>query len=185
MCARACGDQEGTADALSGLAYIACLERSLSDAAEYGQEALRVYESLGHQHGIARILSIMGGISYARGEPAVALAQHCRSFAICHQLRDTAGCADVLEALAPILADTGRSRTDLVVRALSAASALRHTDGTHLTPAERATLDALLGRAAAQMGQPAFHQGWRESQNIAGSQLLALIEEVGSLQASS
>ncbi len=90
-----------------------------------------------HQHGIARILCIIGGVSYGQGDLLLAVAQYCRSFAICHQLHDTAGCADVFEALAPILAELGRS--DLLLRAIGAAAALRGTDGTHLTPAEQAT----------------------------------------------
>jgi predicted ATPase/DNA-binding SARP family transcriptional activator len=173
---RACGDPEGTADALGGLAYIACLRRSLGDAAAFGQAALRIYESLEHQHGIARVLCIMGTISYGQGDPLVAITQYCRSFAICHQLHDTAGCADVFEALAPILAELGHP--DLVVRAISAAAALRNADGTHLTPAEQARLDALLQACAAQLDRQTYDQRWHEAHTIMGDQLLALVEDI-------
>jgi predicted ATPase/DNA-binding SARP family transcriptional activator len=173
---RACGDTEGMADALAGLAQIADLRRALSDAATFGQEALELYESIEHQHGIARMLCIIGSISYGRGAPMPAVAQYCRSFAICHQLHDTAGCADVFEALAPILAEL--EYTDLVVRAISAAAALRGSDGTHLTLAEQARLDVLLEQCAAQLGRPALERLWQQAHSVSGEQLLALIEDV-------
>jgi predicted ATPase/DNA-binding SARP family transcriptional activator len=176
---RTCGDLEGTADALSGMAYIAYLRRSLSDAAKFGQAALGLYESLEHQHGIARILCIMGSISAGSGDPTTAVARYCRSFAICHPLHDTAGCADVFEALAPILADQGRA--DLVVRAIGAAAALRSADGTHLTPAEQAKLDELLRWCTAQLGRPTFDQCWQAAHSAVNHQLLALIEDIRDL----
>jgi tetratricopeptide (TPR) repeat protein len=171
-----CGDAEGMADALGGLAQIAYLRQALNDAATFGQAALQLYESIEHQHGIARMLCIMGGISYGRGDPISAVAQYCRSFAISHQLHDTAGCADVFEALAPILAELGHP--SLVVRVISAAAALRRADGTHLTPAEQARLDALLHQCEAQLDRPLFTQRWQAADSVSSDRLLALIEDV-------
>ncbi len=89
------------------LAQIAHLRQELDAAAIFGQEALQLYESIEHQHGLARILCVIGGISYGQGDLLLAVTHYCRSFAICHRLHDT---VQLRRCVRGAGADPGRAR---------------------------------------------------------------------------
>jgi predicted ATPase/DNA-binding SARP family transcriptional activator len=173
---RSCDDEERCAEALWGLAQLACERGDLETTGRWAEQALELYEALAHQHGIARMLCLLGRAAAARNVPGDALDYFRRSFRLSRRLGDTAGCADVYEALAPLLFHL--NQPEQTVRVLAGAAALRKLYATHLTPTEQHALNSLLERCSEALGQSLFHQIRQTIQSATSDTLLMLIESV-------
>jgi DNA-binding SARP family transcriptional activator len=100
--ARELGEPLASANALCNLSQI--LRQigpgRFEQAAESAEQALRIYRELGHRRGEADALYRMGQLSYARGRPADAMAEHRLALPIARELGDRLAEALIRHALA-------------------------------------------------------------------------------------
>lgn len=86
--ARGCGDRRGEASSLTGLAMVLLTLGEHGEARTNLEAALRVYEEIGGDRGMAATLHQMGRVELHRGDPLAALDHYRRSLALAERAED-------------------------------------------------------------------------------------------------
>lgn len=105
--ARAIGDTEAQARALSNLGRLHRRQGRLPEAAETYRQALRLYAALGEPEAEALVLRNLGSVDWRRGDYRQAAEHYQRAGALCQELGDDAGRADAVVRLGLIDARLG------------------------------------------------------------------------------
>ncbi|MEU8658080.1 AfsR/SARP family transcriptional regulator [Actinoplanes philippinensis] len=105
--ARAVGDPDAQARALSNLGRLHRRQGRLREAAETYRQALRLYAHLGEPAAEALVLRNLGSVDWRRGDYRQAAEHYQRAGTLCRDLGDDAGRADALVRLGLIDARLG------------------------------------------------------------------------------
>lgn len=133
---RELGDDEGTANALYGLAFVAHARGDYRLARELGEQSLALYRSMSHQFGIGWVTYLFGDIARAQSLITEALTAYRASLAICCERDDSVSGSFVLDDIATVIAGCGHVRLAVVL--CGAAAALREAADVVVTPDEAA-----------------------------------------------
>jgi DNA-binding CsgD family transcriptional regulator len=118
------------------------------------EEALQLYEALGHRQGISRALHGLAYVAYkARNYPR-AMALSLETLALRRELRDVWGTPSSLEDLADIAGMTGQP--ERAARLYGAAEALREVIGVPLPPYHRSEYEREVAVTREALGEQAF-----------------------------
>jgi predicted ATPase/DNA-binding XRE family transcriptional regulator len=170
---RELGDTQGIAIALHNLAECARYLGDNDRAAALLEESLALFRALGGRPRVAHALHSLGMAEFARADTARATALLLESLDLFRALDEQSGAILCLEGLAQ-LADS-RGDHALAVRLLGCVDAQRAALGFARAPVDRATLDAVLARARAALGPPAFAAAWTLGRGLSLVDAAALV----------
>jgi predicted ATPase/serine/threonine protein kinase len=161
---RKLGRAPGIAGALQNLGHIALRLRKLTEAHAYYEEALQILAGTGDERQIAlgmaefgRVATRMGMLEAGRIRFATALGITRRHGAP----RETAYALEGVAELASVLGDHATATW-----VLGAATALRDSMGSPLTPAEAVDQETLLEHARGAIGRDACDRQWSAGQGV-------------------
>jgi predicted ATPase/DNA-binding SARP family transcriptional activator len=158
------GEDAALGFALDARALFALKSGELDTAAEIIGEAVGHYRASGYLEGLASGLNTQAFAAIGRGDPASASASFAEALAACRRLGHLGGAATALAGLARVADMTGDAAR--AAEFCAAAATLRARAGAGLAGPERASLDELASRLAAQLGPAAFGDAWASGQAI-------------------
>jgi predicted ATPase/DNA-binding SARP family transcriptional activator len=132
------------------------------------QEARQRCRDGEHREGLAWTEGLLGMLALRRGDPVAAEALFTESLRGHDALGDRWRCASALEGLAAAASDVRRR-----VRLLAAAAALRARLGTPVPAVERASVEATLATARADLPADLFSQLWAAGHAAPSHQVVA------------
>jgi tetratricopeptide (TPR) repeat protein len=171
--ARELNEETALGFALDGSAVFALGSGDLSAAATLIDEAVGHYRASGYQEGVASGLNTRGQLAVASGDLDAAEADFIEAIELCRRLGHAGGAAAALDGLAYV-AEHQRGPAD-AVECCAAAAGLRARAGVSTTPQEQASIDLLIGRLRAGLGDDAFDAAWAAGTRRRLDDLQALI----------
>jgi predicted ATPase len=159
------------------LFWLAQASRAAGDLvrAELAFEELLATSRDGPEHGTALVLLSLGQLARERQEDAHATVRYCDALDLFAQMRDPAGVAACCEGLAGV----ARRRGDLhrTVRLAAAASGLRASAASALSPPERQAIDEDVAAARLALGDAAVDKLWAEGATLTYDEVVAYASE--------
>ncbi|MBC8136738.1 MAG: tetratricopeptide repeat protein [Fibrella sp.] len=104
---REVGDEQGIADSLYHLGFIARDQGDYAAARSLYEESLGIHRKLGTRYGIANSLNSLGDLSYAQGDYVTARSQYEESHVISRELGNKHGIANSLSSLGSVVEKQG------------------------------------------------------------------------------
>ncbi|MFN8475838.1 MAG: tetratricopeptide repeat protein [Anaerolineae bacterium] len=154
---RTLNDDEALGDALMNLGATAAFQGD-QKAEPLLQDAMKIFERLGHKYGRARTLHDLGFLAAAHGAYELAGARFAQSLVLFHELgdrRNEAKCLEGLAGVAAALHDPERS-----ARLLGAAESLRDKMESPLPPSYRAAYERTVASVRKELDTNALGQAW-------------------------
>jgi len=170
--ARAAGDSFHTAMALHHLGLLALeADRDLETAWSLNDEALALFGRIGNRRMIGVVRLAMGRVAQARGDLSGARALVAEALSLHCQVGEVGHVPHMLNVLAAIDADAGRS--ERAVRLAGAAVALGEAMGTRVWPVILRERDAWLKPARHALGEGNFARAWASGEAMTREQAVA------------
>ncbi len=142
------------------------------EAAALLSEALAILEGIGDRRGVARVLTHLGQLALADGDPARARSLFSQSLEIRQGLGDMPGLAGAMENLAGSVAPDA---PEAAARLDAAAESLREAIRAKLPPQAAADHDQVMAALAAQLGEERFEAARREGRQMTPNEALATL----------
>lgn len=163
-------DQYGIANVLGNLGRAAQEKGDHALASSLYSESLAIHRELGHQGGIASVLKSMGDADHERGDDAMARSRYGESLRILWKMGDRYNIAFLLERFASLaLKETQGERA---AQLWGAASALRETIGSPLSPIDLEKQRAEVVEAKQILGEVVFTAAWEKGRTMSLEQMI-------------
>jgi predicted ATPase/DNA-binding SARP family transcriptional activator len=159
---REIGHRHGIGDSLYGLGNVAYFQGDLVAARTLLEESLTIYREVGHQWGTVATLINLGSIDKDQGDYATASSRYTESLQLSQEIGSKSQILLALEAFASLVAV--QERWESAARLWGAASALRKTLGSALSPKEHAAQEHAVATVREALGDEAFTSYWEEGQ---------------------
>ncbi len=130
-----------------------------------------LYKEMGHRHGTAESLAVLGKVLAVEGDYAAARRQYEESLAISGELGEQWMVARGLVGLGEVVA--AEHKLAWAAQLWGAADALRDTLGVPIPPIERAEYERLLSATRVHLGERAFAAAWAQGRAMTPRQALA------------
>jgi predicted ATPase/class 3 adenylate cyclase/DNA-binding CsgD family transcriptional regulator len=164
------------------LALIMQEQGEYDEAERTALRSLDMCRRIGMRHIEAMALATLGGIALARGDQATSLTHFRSSIAICQDLGDAAGVAQVLERFVELA--SAQRRFDVALQLAGAAQALRERAAAPRSRSGQSKLDQILEPVRRALGEEAtiwaVQSGQRLSLDEAVAAALAIAESAPS-----
>jgi predicted ATPase len=170
------GDRSGIAGSLANLAVARSAQGDYVQARALYEESLALFQELGDRSGIALTLANLGAVALDQHDPGAARPLFVESLALFQELGDQDGIAECLEGLAGVAGEHGRAAQ--AARLFGAASVLRESIGTPLTPIERARYDTIISAARAHLDEATWTAAWAAGQAMSLEQAIEEASQV-------
>ncbi len=167
---RTLGDDEALADSLMNLGATAVFQADPT-AESLLQQAMQIFERLGHKFGRARTLHDLGFLAADRGDFALAGEKFAQSLVLFHELGDRRNEAKCLEGLARVSA--ALHHPDRAAHLLGAAESLRDKMQSPLPPSYRAAYERTVTSVRSELDAPALARSWAEGKTMTLEQAFA------------
>ncbi len=155
---RSVGDKWGIPHSLNNLGQLALLRQDYAQGRAYLEEALALQREIGVKNSIAHTSLNLGNVLRALGDYATARASYRDSLVTYRELGDRRMIAYLLEDIGGLLALAGE--TERPLRLAGAASVVRETLNTPLSPADQRRLDEALASARQALGEAGAAAAW-------------------------
>ncbi|MFN8499018.1 MAG: tetratricopeptide repeat protein [Anaerolineae bacterium] len=156
---RTLGDDEALGDTLMNLGATAAFQGD-PQAEPLLQEAMTLFERLGHKYGRARTLHDLGFLAADQGDFALADARFAQSLVLFHELGDRRNEAKCLEGLARVSA--ALHHPERAAHLLGAAETLRDKMESPLPPSYRAAYERTVASVRGELDAPTLARAWAE-----------------------
>jgi excisionase family DNA binding protein len=121
-------------------------------------EAITIFRRIGHAHGVAVAVFMLGEVARRRGDFAAAAGHYRESLALHVATGHPWGIAQVFEGLTALAVETGHAET--AARLYGAATVLRDELGLPVPAPQRAAHNAAVARVRAALGPAGFAASW-------------------------
>jgi len=135
------------------------------------EKSIVLYRELGHQHGIAKSLSVLGKVCATEGDYVTAYTHHEESLMISSELNEKWVAAVYLLELGEIVA--AQRQLAWAAQLWGVSEALREVAGIPIPHVELADYERSVAAVRAHLGEKAFAAAWSQGRSMTPRQALA------------
>src|SRR5258707_109215 len=134
-------------------------------------KSVALYREIGHQHGTANALGVLGRVCVLEGDYAAAQELYEQSVVIACELQEKWVAAVFLVALGEVVA--AQRQLAWAAQLWGAAEAMRDAAGVPIPLAQRADYERSVSAARVHVGERAFAASWAQGRSMTPEQALA------------
>jgi DNA-binding CsgD family transcriptional regulator len=135
------------------------------------EESVVLYKDMGHRHGTAESLAVLGKVVATQGDYAAARTLYEESLALSEDLGEQWVIAACLVGLGKVVA--AQRQLAWAVQLWGAAAASRDAHGVSIPPVERAEYERSISTSRVHLGERAFATAWAQGRSMTPEQALA------------
>ncbi|HKV01580.1 MAG TPA: LuxR C-terminal-related transcriptional regulator, partial [Ktedonobacteraceae bacterium] len=143
----------------------------LVTARSLAEKSVAVYREIGHRHGTANSLGLLGKVTALEGDYAAARTLYEQSLAISSELGEKWVAAVFLVALGQVVA--AQRQLAWAAQLWGASEALRDASGTPIPLSQLADYERSVSAARVHLGERAFAAAWAQGRSMTPLQALA------------